>query len=162
MRSARPPPQAGVTPPPLGIMIELHQTAAAAGEFAPAVDFFSIGTNDLTGQVLGLDRRDPAAEPALTAYPPVLELIARVADAGRRAGISVSVCGDSAADPLVLPLLVGLGVRVLSVPAAQVPRVRSAVAELDAGACAALAADALRGVDRPTRCGSWCRRDDLS
>ncbi|HXP19140.1 MAG TPA: putative PEP-binding protein [Streptosporangiaceae bacterium] len=135
--------QAGVTPPPLGIMIELHQTAAAAGEFAPAVDFFSIGTNDLTGQVLGLDRRDPAAKPALTAYPPVLELIARVADAGRRAGISVSVCGDSAADPLVLPLLVGLGVRVLSVPAAQVPRVRSAVAELDAGACAALAADAL-------------------
>ena len=50
----------------------------------------------------------------------MLALITRVADAGREAGIAVSVCGDSAADPLVLPLLIGLGVRTLSVPAARV------------------------------------------
>ncbi len=134
----------GVDLPRLGIMVELQATAAAAATFAPAVDFFSIGTNDLTGQVLGLDRRDPAAKPALAADPRVLALIARVADAGRQAGIGVSVCGDSAADPLVLPLLIGLGVDTLSVPAARVQRVRTWLAGLDTSACAALAAAALR------------------
>jgi multiphosphoryl transfer protein len=133
----------GAPAPRLGIMVELAATAAAAETFAPAVDFFSIGTNDLAGQVLGLDRRDPAARPALAADPRVLGLIAHVAEAGRRAGIGVSVCGDAAADPQVLPLLIGLGVDTLSVPAARVPRVRSWVAALDAAACAELAAKAL-------------------
>jgi phosphoenolpyruvate-protein kinase (PTS system EI component) len=133
----------GADLPRLGIMVELQATAATAATFAPAVDFFSIGTNDLTGQVLGLDRRDPAAKPALAADPRVLALIARVADAGRQAGITVSVCGDSAADPLVLPLLIGLGVDTLSVPAARVQRVRAWLAGLDTSACAALAAEAL-------------------
>jgi phosphoenolpyruvate-protein kinase (PTS system EI component) len=137
----------GILPPRLGIMVELAGTAAAAERFAPAVDFFSIGTNDLAGQVLGLDRRDPAARPALAADPRVLGLIAHVARAAREAGLSVSVCGDAAADPLVLPLLVGLGVGTFSVPAARVPRVRSWVAALDAGACAELAAEALAARD---------------
>jgi phosphoenolpyruvate-protein kinase (PTS system EI component) len=134
----------GSSLPRLGIMVELQATAAAAETFAPAVDFFSIGTNDLTGQVLGLDRRDPAAKPALAAHPRVLALIGQVAEAGRRAGIPVSVCGDSAADPLVLPLLIGLGVTTLSVPAARVQRVRSWLMGLDTPASAALAAEALR------------------
>ena len=134
----------GADRPRLGIMVELRATAATADTFAPAVDFFSIGTNDLTGEVLGLDRRDPAAKPALAAHPRVLALIARVADAGRRAGIPVSVCGDSAADPLVLPLLLGLGVNTLSVPAARVQRVRSWLRDLDTLAAQALAAEALR------------------
>jgi multiphosphoryl transfer protein len=134
----------GADLPRLGIMVELQVTAATAATFAPAVDFFSIGTNDLTGQVLGLDRRDPAAGPALAADPRVLALIGRVADAGRQAGIGVSVCGDSAADPLVLPLLIGLGVGTLSVPAARVQRVRTWLAGLDTSLCAALAAAALR------------------
>ena len=134
----------GADLPRLGIMVELEATAATAGTFAPAVDFFSIGTNDLTGQVLGLDRRDPAAKPALAAHPQVLAHIARVVEAGRQAGIPVSVCGDSAADPLVLPLLVGLGVDTLSVPAARVERVRTWLTDLDTPACAALAAEALR------------------
>jgi phosphoenolpyruvate-protein kinase (PTS system EI component) len=133
----------GAPVPRLGIMVELAATAAAAETFAPAVDFFSIGTNDLAGQVLGLDRRDPTARPALAADPRVLGLIAHVAEVGRRAGIGVSVCGDAAADPQVLPLLIGLGVDTLSVPAARVPRVKSWVAALDAAACTKLAAKAL-------------------
>jgi phosphocarrier protein FPr len=133
----------GTDVPPLGIMVELAATAAAAGAFAPAADFFSIGTNDLTGDVLGFDRHDPAAGPALAAHPRVLALISRVAEAGRRAGIPVSVCGDAAADPLVLPLLIGLGVQTISVPAARVQRVRSWLAELDTAACAALATAAM-------------------
>jgi multiphosphoryl transfer protein len=124
--------------PRLGIMVELQSTAADAQTFAPAVDFFSIGTNDLTGDVLGLDRLDPAAGPALAAHPRVLTLIERVVGAGREAGLGVSVCGDSAADPRVLPLLVGAGVGTLSVPAARVPRVRSWLARLDSVACAEL------------------------
>jgi multiphosphoryl transfer protein len=133
----------GAPAPRLGIMVELAATAAAAETFAGAVDFFSIGTNDLAGQVLGLDRRDPAARPALAADPRVLRLIGHVVRAGQQAGIGVSVCGDAAADAQVLPLLVGLGVDTLSVPAARVPRVRSWVAALDAAACADLAARAL-------------------
>jgi phosphoenolpyruvate-protein kinase (PTS system EI component) len=134
----------GCGSPPLGIMVELQSTAADAPAFAAAVDFFSIGTNDLTGDVLGLGRHDPAAVPALAAHPRVLALIERVAEAGRRTGILVSVCGDAAADPLVLPLLIGAGVNTLSVPAARVPRVRSWLARLDAAACAELMTRALR------------------
>jgi phosphoenolpyruvate-protein kinase (PTS system EI component) len=137
----------GAPVPRLGIMVELAETAAAAETFAPAVDFFSIGTNDLAGQVLGLDRRDPAARPALAADPRVLGLIGHVTRAAHEAGIGVSVCGDAAADAQVLPLLVGLGVDTLSVPAARVERVRSWVAALDAGACAELAAEALAAPD---------------
>jgi len=137
----------GVPPPRLGIMVELAATAAAAETFAPAVDFFSIGTNDLAGQVLGLDRRDPAARPALAADPRVLGLIGHVMRAAHEAGIGVSVCGDAAADAQVLPLLVGLGVDTLSVPAARVERVRSWLAALDAGGCADLAARALAAPD---------------
>jgi len=142
----------GAPVPPLGIMVELAATAAAAETFAPAVDFFSIGTNDLAGQVLGLDRRDPAARPALAADPGVLGLIGHVTRAALKAGIGVSVCGDAAADARVLPLLVGLGVDTLSVPAARVGRVRSWLAALDAGACADLAA---RAVSAPDVAAVW-------
>ena len=122
----------GTQVPPLGIMVELAATAAGAAAFASAsaVDFFSIGTNDLTGDVLGLRRDDPAAGPALAADPRVLALVKGVADAGRDAGIEVSVCGDAAADLSVLPLLVDAGIRTVSVAAARVGRVRSAVGGL--------------------------------
>jgi phosphoenolpyruvate-protein kinase (PTS system EI component) len=133
----------GVATPPLGIMVELESTATNAAAFAPAVDFFSIGTNDLTGDVLGLGRRDQAAGPALAAHPRVLALVKGVAQAGREAGITVSVCGDSAADARVLPLLVGAGVRTVSVPAARVSTVRSWISNLNSLACKELTERAL-------------------
>jgi phosphoenolpyruvate-protein kinase (PTS system EI component) len=133
----------GVAMPPLGIMVELEATAVNAAAFAPAVDFFSIGTNDLTGDVLGLGRRDQAAGPAQAAHPRVLALIKGVAEAGREAGISVSVCGDSAADARVLPLLIGAGVRTVSVPAARVSTVRSWVSGLNFLVCKELTQRAL-------------------
>jgi phosphoenolpyruvate-protein kinase (PTS system EI component) len=114
---------AGLVPPRLGIMVEVAATAENAAAFAPAVDFFSIGTNDLASEVLGLDRADPGTRPALAADPRVLRLIDEVVKAAAASDISVSVCGDAAADPLVLPLLLGLGIRTLSVGAARVPRV---------------------------------------
>jgi phosphoenolpyruvate-protein kinase (PTS system EI component) len=129
--------------PPLGIMVELESTAKNAAVFASAVDFFSIGTNDLTGDVLGLGRRDPAAGPGLAAHPRVLALVKGVAKAGREAGITVSVCGDAAADPRVLPLLIGAGVKTVSVPAARVATVRSDISKLNFLSCKQLTERAL-------------------
>jgi phosphoenolpyruvate-protein kinase (PTS system EI component) len=139
---------AGLDPPELGIMVEVAATAAAAATFAPAVDFFSIGTNDLSSEVLGLDRAGPGTRPALAADPRVLALIQRVAQAGAHAGVKVSVCGDAAADPLVLPLLIGLGVRTLSVGAARVPQVAHQIADTDTEAAAARAARVLGAARR--------------
>jgi phosphoenolpyruvate-protein kinase (PTS system EI component) len=135
--------KAGLDPPELGVMVEVASTAAAAAEFAPAVDFFSIGTNDLASEVLGLDRADPGTRPALAADPRVLALIEGVVQAARHAGVKVSVCGDAAADPLVLPLLLGLGVRTVSVGAARVPQVASWITATDAKAAAVTAAEIL-------------------
>jgi len=135
--------EAGQVDLELGIMVEVAATAAAAAEFAPAVDFFSIGTNDLSSEVLGLDRADPATRPALAADPRVLTLIERVATAGAAAGVKVSVCGDAAADPLVLPLLLGLGIRTFSIGAARVPQVARWITDTDAGQAAARAAQVL-------------------
>jgi phosphoenolpyruvate-protein kinase (PTS system EI component) len=135
--------EAGQADVELGIMVEVAATAAAAAEFAPAVDFFSIGTNDLSSEVLGLDRADPATRPALAADPRVLTLIERVATAGAAAGVKVSVCGDAAADPLVLPLLLGLGIRTFSVGAARIPQVAHWITDTDAGQAAARAAQVL-------------------
>jgi len=135
--------ETGAEPPELGIMVEVATTAAAAGEFAPAVDFFSIGTNDLASEVLGVDRADPRTRPALAADPRVLALIGTVARAARQTGIKVSVCGDAAAEPLVLPLLLGLGVRTLSVGAARVPQVAAWIAATDTKAAARQATEIL-------------------
>jgi phosphoenolpyruvate-protein kinase (PTS system EI component) len=133
----------GVEVPSLGIMVELESTARNAAVFASAVDFFSIGTNDLTGDVLGLGRRDPAAGPGLAAHPRVLALVKGVAKAGKEAGITVSVCGDAAADPRVLPLLIGAGVKTVSVPAARVAAVRSKISNLNFLSCKQLTERAL-------------------
>jgi len=136
----------GAEPPELGIMVEVAATAAAAGEFAPAVGFFSIGTNDLASEVLGVDRADPRTRPVLAADPRVLALIGTVARAARQTGIKVSVCGDAAAEPLVLPLLLGLGVRTLSVGAARVPQVAAWIAATDTKAAARQATGILAAV----------------
>jgi phosphoenolpyruvate-protein kinase (PTS system EI component) len=139
--------EVGADVPELGMMVELAATASSAVVFARASGFFSIGTNDLTSQVLGLDRADPAMRPALAADPRVLALIAKVVQAARAAGVDVSVCGDAAADPAVLPLFIGLGVRKLSVGAARLPHVAEWIADADTSRCAALAGQVLQAVN---------------
>ena len=139
--------EVGAVVPALGMMVEVAATAAAADAFTPVADFFSIGTNDLTSQVLGIDRADPRMRPALAADPRVLVLISRVVKAADAAGVSVSVCGDAAADPDVLPLLIGLGVRTLSVGAARLADVAGRIAAADAAECAAVAARALQAAN---------------
>ena len=139
--------EVGAVLPALGMMVEVAATAAAADAFTPVADFFSIGTNDLTSQVLGIDRADPRMRPALAADPRVLALISRVVTAADAAGVSVSVCGDAAADPDVLPLLIGLGVRTLSVGAARLADVAGRIAAADAAECATVAARALQAAN---------------
>ncbi|MEA2508521.1 MAG: multiphosphoryl transfer protein [Actinomycetota bacterium] len=125
----------GVEAPALGIMIEVPSAALLADAFAQEVDFFSIGSNDLTQHVLGLNRRDAGSQPALAAHPSILTLIARVVRAGHAADISVGVCGEAAGDPLVLPLIIGSGIGSISVGVARLDEVRARVRRLSAEVC---------------------------
>jgi phosphoenolpyruvate-protein kinase (PTS system EI component) len=127
----------------LGMMVEVASTAAGVSAFTSTAGFFSVGTNDLTSDVLGIDRADPRMSPALAADPRVLALLARVTTAAAAARVPVSVCGDAAADPAVLPLLLGLGIRTFSVGAARVPQVAAWVAGADSARCADQAAAVL-------------------
>jgi phosphoenolpyruvate-protein kinase (PTS system EI component) len=133
----------GRAPPPVGAMVETVPAAAAVAEVADAADFLSLGTNDLTGEILGLARTNPRARPELAAHPRVLAAVARTVAAADRAGVPVSVCGDAAAHPATVPLLVGAGLRTFSVPAAGVDETRYRLRRLDATACRDLVRDAL-------------------
>jgi phosphoenolpyruvate-protein kinase (PTS system EI component) len=141
----------GAPVPELGVMVEVPSAGLLADRLAEELDFLSIGTNDLTEHVLGVGRRDPETKPALAAHPSVLALINRVARAGRERGCAVRVCGEAAADPMVLPLLVGMGVESLSVSPGRIDEVRARVRRLSFAACAeasraALASDSIEEV----------------
>jgi phosphoenolpyruvate-protein phosphotransferase len=127
--------------PLLAAMVEVPAAAVMADRLAPEVGMFSIGTNDLTSFQLGIDRTRPGGSPAH--HPAVLRLISATVEAARTAGIPVEVCGESASNPLVMPLLVGLGVDELSVGAAAVARVRAWVRALDFAEAATIARRAL-------------------
>jgi phosphoenolpyruvate-protein phosphotransferase len=127
--------------PLMAAMVEVPAAAVMADRIAPEVGMFSIGTNDLTSFQLGIDRTRPGGSPAH--HPAVLQLVADTVDAARAAGIPVEVCGEAASNPLVMPLLVGLGVDELSVGAAAVARVRAWVRALDYGEASRIARRAL-------------------
>ena len=114
--------------PKVGAMIETPEAAEGAVDIAKLCDFLSIGTNDLTQLVLGLDRERSRKAPVMD--PRVLSLIARTVRAGRRAQIPVDVCGEAASDANSLPVMVGLGVDELSVAAARVGQVRQWIRDL--------------------------------
>jgi phosphoenolpyruvate-protein kinase (PTS system EI component) len=137
----------GAAPVPVGAMVETVAAVEAIGELCTVSDFLSIGTNDLTAQVLDLDRTDPRARPDLTAHPQVLQLVARVVAAADAAGRPVSVCGDAGSHPTTLPLLLGAGVRQFSVACARLDETRYRLRRLDTGDCAGLLAEALRQGD---------------
>ncbi|OLT23390.1 hypothetical protein BJF78_32290 [Pseudonocardia sp. CNS-139] len=127
----------------VGIMVEVPAAALKAAAFVPSVDFFSIGTNDLTQYTLAAERGNPAvAGIADPLDPGVLRLVDAVCRAAG-AGPLVAVCGEAAADPVAAELLVGLGVRELSVAPAAVAGTKQAVRELDAAAAARRAGAAL-------------------
>lgn len=111
---------------PLGIMVETPSAAALADHFAGVVDFFSIGTNDLTQYVLAIDREHPElARMAESLHPAVLRMIRQTVDGARRHGKWVGVCGGLAGEPLGAEILTGLGVDELSMSARDIPAVKA-------------------------------------
>ncbi|MBF6182081.1 phosphoenolpyruvate--protein phosphotransferase [Nocardia otitidiscaviarum] len=127
----------------VGIMVEVPATAAKTAELAEHVDFFSIGTNDLTQYALAVERGNEAVAALADALDPgVLRLIDMVCRGA--GGARVAVCGELASDPVAVPILLGLGVTELSVAPAAVALIKAAVRTLDRAACADLAARALR------------------
>lgn len=118
--------------PPLGVMIEIPGAALAADALANHADFFSIGTNDLTQYTLAIDRADEAVAHLYNPlHPAVLRLIQFAAESALRASIPVSVCGEMAGDPRFTALLLGLGIRDLSMSAPNIPRVKRRIRGLD-------------------------------
>jgi phosphotransferase system enzyme I (PtsI) len=126
--------------PPLGIMIETPGAALSADALALEADFFAIGTNDLTGYTLAVDRGE--AELARLydpLHPAVLRLVQFATEAALRVHMPVSVCGEMAGNPRLTPLLLGLGLRSFSMNAASVPRVKLVVRAVEIDACTRLA-----------------------
>lgn len=129
----------------VGMMVEVPAAALMASAFAREVDFFSIGTNDLVQYTLAVDRINERVAGMYTPiHPAVLKLIRDVARVGGRAKIPVSCCGESAADPEFAALLIGLGVRSLSVTASSLPRLKQAIRGLDSRRCERMAQKAIR------------------
>lgn len=132
------------TLPKLGIMIEVPSAALMADVFAPHVDFFSIGTNDLTQYTLAMDRDHPRlASQADSFHPAVLRLIDTTVKAAHAHGKWVGVCGALASEALAVPVLIGLGVDELSVSVPLIPTIKATVRELDLADCQIIARQVL-------------------
>jgi phosphoenolpyruvate-protein phosphotransferase len=134
----------GVDPVEVGIMVEIPAAALMAEQFAQEVDFFSIGTNDLTQYTLAMDRGHPKLAPYVDGlHPAVLRLIRQAVQGANRQGKWVGVCGGIASDPQAIPILIGLGVTELSVSVSVIPSIKAQVRSLTLTDCQQLAEQAL-------------------
>jgi len=137
--------------PKLGVMIEVPSAALIAAGLAPHVDFFSIGTNDLTQYTMAADRMNGRLiQYSDAAHPAVLRLCHLAAQAARVASISVSVCGEAAADPILAVLFAAMGIDKLSVAPPSVDLVKSYLATVDADGAGRLLTTALGAHDAET------------
>lgn len=129
---------------PLGIMIETPASAIIADGLAELVDFFSIGTNDLTQYVLGADRNNELVSDIYDSFhPAVIRLIKTAADAANKKGIPVSVCGELAGHSAATELLIGLGINELSISPPSILEMKGRISEINTKNCAAIAENAL-------------------
>lgn len=134
--------------PSLGIMVETPAAALIASRLAEEAAFFSIGTNDLSQYTLARDRTNPAVAADLDGLDPsILRLIDETVRGGSKHGRPVGVCGGLAAVPEAIPILIGLGVTELSVPAAAIAETKLIVRSLDIQSCRALASEAVGAPD---------------
>lgn len=128
----------------VGIMIEIPAAAMMADLFAREVDFFSIGTNDLTQYTLAMDRGHPKLAPMIDALDPsLLRLIDLTVKGASRHGKWVGVCGGMASDPQAVPILIGLGIKELSVSIPTIPSIKAQIRGMSLTACQALAQQAI-------------------
>ncbi|WP_392478647.1 phosphoenolpyruvate--protein phosphotransferase [Nostoc sp. C110] len=129
----------------VGIMVEVPSAVAIADQLAAEVDFFSIGTNDLSQYVMASDRTNPRVANLVDAlHPAVLRMVQQTIKAAHAAGISVGLCGELAADTVATPILLGLGLDELSVNPQSIPGVKQAIARLSIVESEAIAASALQ------------------
>ena len=123
-------------PVKVGMMVEIPAAAVLAEEFAKEVDFFSIGTNDLTQYTLAVERGNAAvAHLYAPEHPAVLRLIAMTAQAAAERHIPCGMCGEAAGDPKLAPAFVGMGVNELSMSPRRVPAVRKLLSGLTMDEC---------------------------
>jgi len=128
-----------------GIMVEIPSAALIIEHLTELVDFFSIGTNDLTQYTLAVDRtNERVAYLASPFHPAVLQLIARTIQKAHEIGKWVGLCGEMAGDPLATPLLLGLGLDEFSMAPSSIPAVKALIRKLDAEECKQVAELALR------------------
>ncbi len=129
---------------PIGLNLEVPGAAATADLLAREVDFFSVGTNDLIQYLLAVDRTDPRVavfyEPL---HPAVLRTLQTILQAAAAAALPVSVCGEMASDPVAALVLVGLGVRELSMSPTAIPRVKRVLRRASAAEAARVATECL-------------------
>jgi phosphoenolpyruvate-protein phosphotransferase (PTS system enzyme I) len=129
---------------PAGSMIEIPSAALRSHRLAESCDFLSVGTNDLIQHTLAVDRTDAGLTHLSSALDPaVLDLLQMTAASASAKGIPLSMCGDMAADPLALPVVLGLGYTRLSAPLGMIPIVQETVRRLELDRCRALAGRAL-------------------
>ncbi len=118
--------------PALGIMVELPATVWVVEDLAREADFLSIGSNDLIQYLLAVDRTNEAvADFYAPHHPAVLRCLARIVAAADKAGKPVSLCGDLATDPKMLPFLLGIGLKTLSMDPTAIPRIQNLVEKID-------------------------------
>ncbi len=134
----------GVGPIDAGIMVEVPSAAVLADQFAKEADFFSVGTNDLTQYTLAMDRGHPKLAPYVDGLnPAVLSLIGMAAKAANAHGKFCGICGGIGSDPQAVPILIGLGVKELSVSVPTIPSIKAQIRELSLADCQRLAEKAL-------------------
>lgn len=130
---------------PIGVMIEIPSAALTAEQIAPHVDFFSIGTNDLIQYTLAVDRvNESVAKLYQPTHAAVLKLIKLVVQAGKNAGIPTTVCGQMAASPELVALLIGLGVDELSISPSSALMIKDVIRHLHHSECVELAEAVLK------------------
>lgn len=128
-----------------GIMVEIPAAAIRADQLAPEVDFFSIGTNDLTQYTLAAERGNAKVAALTDAFhPAVLELIRKVADAAHAHGKWAGICGELGGEPLAVPILLGLGLDELSMASPAIPKAKRLLRTLSYAQARPFAEDALR------------------
>ena len=131
---------------PIGVMIEVPSAALTSDLLAREADFLSIGTNDLIQCCLAVDRNDERVSHLYQPlHPAILRLLRLVRRAGQRRGLSVSVCGEMATDPMALILLIGLGLTEFSMRPAALPLARRIARRIRADAAHRFASRLMRG-----------------
>jgi phosphotransferase system enzyme I (PtsI) len=121
---------------PVGIMIEVPSAALQAATLGKEVDFFSIGTNDLIQYTVAVDRSNERIASLYSAtHPAVIQLIRNVVRAGNRLNIDVSLCGEVAGEPEFVMLLIGLGLRTLSITPPAIPEVKKIIRSVSLQDC---------------------------